>query len=478
MKALSNTAFISVLSLVAIAPSAFAASDNLVLQWNSAVLQAIRDNSPGPTIASRALHVTSTCAYDAWAAYDEKALAAHTGKSLRQKAQHRTQANINKAVSFAYYQAAVDLFPQSKPKFDALMNALGYSPTESSNIQDSPVKVARVACDAVLKYRHQDGSNQKGDLAPGAYSDYTGYRPVNTPYEIVDGGRWQPLAVRNANGVIVEQKFLTPHWGKVKPFEIKSVRKYKIDAPPAVGSKEYKEQVDQVISYSANLTDQQKVIAEYWADGPHSELPPGHWNLFAQYVSRRDGHQLDDDVKMFFALNNALLNAGIWAWHTKREFDYVRPVTAVHYLYGDQVIQAWGGPGMGSVLMSGADWTPYQPSTVVTPPFAECVSGHSTFSSAAAAVLRGYTGSDVFGYSAVIPAGASTVEPGIVPQYPVTLSWPTFTDAADEAGLSRLYGGIHFRNGDLPARNIGSKLGADTLEYSMALFAGHKTNDK
>ena len=133
---------------------------------------------------------------------------------------------------------------------------------------------------------------------------------------------------------------------------------------------------------------------------------------------------------------------------------------------------------MGSVLMSGADWAPYQPSTVVTPPFAECVSGHSTFSSAAAAVLRGYTGSDVFGYSAVIQAGASTVEPGIVPQYPVTLSWPTFTDAADEAGLSRLYGGIHFRNGDLPARNIGSKLGADTLEYSMALFTGQKTNDQ
>jgi hypothetical protein len=106
------------------------------------------------------------------------------------------------------------------------------------------------------------------------------------------------------------------------------------------------------------------------------------------------------------------------------------------------------------------------------------VSGHSTFSAAAAAVLRGYTGSDVFGYSATIPAGSSDIEPGLVPQYPVTLSWATFTDAADEAGLSRLYGGIHFRNGDLPARNIGNQLGLETLEHSMALFAGHKGNGK
>jgi hypothetical protein len=478
MKFFPTTIFLTAATSLSASMPALASSDNIVLQWNSAVLQAIRDTSPGPTIASRALHITSACAYDAWAAYDEKALAAYTGKALRQKASQRTHANVSKAVSFAYYQAAMDLFPQNKAKFDALMNEVGYNPLETSNNTETPVGVARAACNAVLKDRQKDGSNQLGDLNPGAYSDYTGYQPVNTPYEIRDANHWQPLAIRNANGVVSEQKFLTPHWGQVKPFEIKSVRKYKIEAPPALGTKAYQEQVDQVISYSANLTDQQKVIAEYWEDGPRSELPPGHWNLFAQFVSRRDGHQLDDDIKMFFSLNSALLNAGIWAWHTKREYDYVRPITAIHYLYGDQVIQAWGGPGAGSVLMSGADWRPYQPATFVTPPFAECVSGHSTFSAAAAAVLRGYTGSDVFGYSATIPAGSSDIEPGLVPQYPVTLSWATFTDAADEAGLSRLYGGIHFRNGDLPARNIGNQLGLETLEHSMALFAGHKGNGK
>ncbi len=138
---------------------------------------------------------------------------------------------------------------------------------------------------------------------------------------------------------------------------------------------EYVEQANELLSYSASLIDQQKEIAEYWADGPSSELPPGHWVLFSEYVSARDGYGIDDDAKLFFAVTNAIFDASIAAWQAKREFDYVRPVTSIHYLYTGTQVLAWAGPGQGTQLIDGGVWQPYQAVTVVTPPFPEYISG-------------------------------------------------------------------------------------------------------
>ena len=123
----------------------------------------------------------------------------------------------------------------------------------------------------------------------------------------------------------------------------------------------FEKEVEQTIKYSASLTDETKMIAEYWADGPNSELPPGHWCLFGAAVSRRDNHSVDDDVKMFFALGNALFDGSIVAWDAKRYFDSVRPVTAVHFWKAGKMIRAWGGPYKGVVPMRGELWQPYQP---------------------------------------------------------------------------------------------------------------------
>jgi hypothetical protein len=202
------------------------------------------------------------------------------------------------------------------------------------------------------------------------------------------------------------------------------------------------------------------MIAEYWADGPHSELPPGHWNLFAQFVSRRDRHGstehgLERDVKLFFALTNAVSDAGCCAWDNKRAFDSVRPITAIRTLFRGRAVRAWAGPYQSTKLIDGATWFPYQPTTFPSPPFPEYSSGHSNFSAAGAEILRRFTHSDRFGASVTLPAGSSRTEPGAVPATDVTLSWPTFSDAANEAGLSRRYGGIHFEQGDLDARVTG-----------------------
>jgi hypothetical protein len=216
------------------------------------------------------------------------------------------------------------------------------------------------------------------------------------------------------------------------------------------------------------------MIAEYWANGPHSELPPGHWDLFAQYVSARDHHTLDDDVKMFFELTNAIFDAGIAAWDAKRAFDSVRPVTSIPYLFHGQQITAWGGPFVGTKTFDGALWIPYQVSTFPTPPFPEYISAHSTFSAAGAELLKRFTGSDLFGNSVAFPAGSSVTEPGLTPKQDVTLHWHTFTDAANQAGISRRYDGIHFEVADLVGRVTGRLVAEQAWGKAETYFRGNK----
>jgi hypothetical protein len=448
---------------------AIPSEETVVVTWSSATLQAFRDTRVGPPISARALAIVHTAIYDAWAAYDARAVGTRLGGALRRPAAERTEANKHRAISYAAYRALVDLFPTEVRKFDALMERFGYDPSDRSTDPSTATGVGNVAAEAVLDYRRNDGSNQRGDLNGGApYSDYTGYTPVNSPARLVDPTRWQPLLV---NGVA--QTFLAPHWGRVTPFAMKSASQYR---PPVVMNRYpfsgVEQEVDRALEYSRTLGDREKAIAEYWADGPNSELPPGHWCLFAAYVSQRDHHGIDEDAKLFFVLGNAVMDASIAAWESKRFFDSIRPGTAVRHFKAGRMIMAWAGPYQGVKLIRGEDWQPYQPATFPTPPFPEYFSGHSAFSAASAEVLRRFTHSDAFGASVTIPAGSSKVEPMLVPATDITLRWPTFSAAADEAGLSRRYGGIHFVPGDLLGRSIGRSIGADAFTKATHYFNG------
>ena len=137
-----------------------------------------------------------------------------------------------------------------------------------------------------------------------------------------------------------------------------------------------------------------------------------------------------------------------------------------------QLIQAWGGPYQGTKTIRGEDWLPYQRANFVTPSFPEYLSGHSTFSAAAAMLLKAATGSDTFGMSVTKAAGSSRVEPGAVPAAPVVLSWKSFTAAADQAGISREYGGIHFNDGDFEARQAGEDVGLVVWGKAKTYFNG------
>jgi hypothetical protein len=464
--------------------------DSVVLEWNAAFLQGVRDSKLGPPMVARALAIAHTCIYDAWSAYDERAVGTRLGGALRRPARERTPANIRTAISFAAYRAAVDLFPASAASvLDPLMRRLGYDPADRAT-DATPAGVGNLAARAVLVFRHRDGANQLGDEPGGApgvpYADYTGYTPVNAPLDtrlaldpatVRDPNAWQPLRYVDATGAVVTQGFVGAQWRRVTPFALRPGALRSSSGPARFGSREFVAQARDLLHLSAHLTDEQKMIAEYWADGPKSELPPGHWNLLAQYVSRRDRHGdggrgIERDVKLFFALTNAIMDAGCCAWDNKRVFDSVRPITAIRVLFAGRRVRAWAGPGQGTRSIDGATWIPYQRSTFPTPPFPEYSSGHSCFSAAGAEILRRFTRSDRLGASVTLPAGNSTVEPGAVPASDVRLSWPTLSGAAAEAGRSRRYGGIHFEQADLDSRETGRIAGRVAWRAARALWHG------
>ncbi len=508
------------------------AEPNIVLRWNDAMLDAFAKNPPAPTATCWRMYVVSASMFEAWTPYDEVAVGPLFGGALRRPAAQRTEEYKREAVSQAAYIALSTILPNQEPDFRALLTELGYAPSKNRGF-GNPAGLARRVTEAVLADRYDDGSNAANGFTQIVSDTYpTLYVPLNSPdpnAPNAPGGpefhvnHWQPLRVptgtlKDADGFPIadnddpttyrDQAYLTPHWGAVRPFALESGSQFRPVPPPQFGSFEpytdalgvtttsdeaCHKQFDEVLAISAALTDREKVIAEFWADGPRTWTPPGHWNQLAHGISIRDVHTLDDDVKMFFALNGALLDAGIACWESKRAYDLVRPVSAIRHHYFDQMIMAWGGPDKGTQLIQGKDWRPYQSLTFVTPAFPEYVSGHSSFSRAAREVLLAFSGTDAmydgvtrlgedfdkdgvedyFGQHIAVP-GTLTFEHG--PAETVTLRWNTLLEAAQEAGLSRLYGGIHIQDGNLRAQELGSQIGPLAFAKAKSYWTGEATS--
>jgi hypothetical protein len=406
----------------------------------------------------------------------------------RRPSSESTDANKAKAISFAAYRCLLNLFPggNSAVRLTAVMVGKGYNPKDTSTDVSTPQGIGKVAAAQVIAYMRNDGSNQYGDLGgAGPYADYTGYAPRNAPLPfctpetvgpcppliVADPFHWQPL-ISNAG---VTQVFITPHWERVTPFALLAASQYDqpdIIPPPDIDTPgHYQQNVDQMLQFSAALDESRKLIVEYWADGPNSELPPGHWGLFAQYLSSSRNQTIDQDVKMFFAMHNASFDASIVAWHTKRLYDGVRPITAVRFLKQGTTVVAWGGPEQPTEPIPGEKWIPYNPGSNLTPSFPGYISGHSTFSASSAAVLQLFTGSDKFGFSTVIPPNFGRVESGI-PPVPTRFTYPTFSSAAQEAGMSRLYGGIHFTDDNVVGQRVGALIGQQAWNKAQLYFDG------
>lgn len=436
--------------------------------------------SPRPTVGSRMLAIIVTAMYDAWAAYDDKAVGSRLGAKLRRPPAERTDANKGKAIAYATYRAMLFVFPEDEKWLSEQMRKHGHDPSDTTLDACTPQGVGNAAAAAVCEYRRHDGANQLGDEVGCngvPYSDYTFYVPVNPPDRIIDPDRWQPIPFDDGKGGKVTPGFLTPHWYRVKPFALKSSSQFRSPPPPKMGTKQLRSETDEVLAFSRSLTPEQKAIVEFMRDGPKSTGQSGHWLRFAQDVSRRDKLNLDQDVKIFFAVAIAAFDAFIAAWDVKRVFDSSRPWTLIRHYYAGKKIMGWGGPGKGFITTRGDDWLPYSPSTFITPPFPGYVSGHSTVSAACAKTLELFTGSDRFGEVERRTAGALT-EPGIAchimqmvngkiahdPKLScnVVLKLPTFTATAEMAGISRVMGGYHIQVDNIE----GLKLGRHVAEHN------------
>jgi hypothetical protein len=570
-------------------------------RWNEALLDAIRRALPAPTVHARNLFHTSAAMWDAWAVYDPKASGyfVHDKLTASDVASARNEAISYAAyrVLTARYIKSVGA-DESLSEFDDVMDSLCYPINVTTTEGSSPAAVGNRIAKAVLDYGLADGSNQAGGYADPDYKPVNPPLVVNKPgTTMIDPNRWQPLQLEHmisqngiplVNGV---QQAIGPQWGHVKSFAIPDggTDGVPIDPGPpprlddAATDQAYKDQAVEVIRDSSqldpatggdidispgvrgantlgtndghghptnpvtgqpyapdvvNVGDFGRALTEFWADGPKSETPPGHWNVIANTVSdelspnlRIGGtgpvvDRLEWDVKLYLALNGANHDAAIAAWGLKGYYDSVRPISMIRYMgglgqssdpslpsynreglplvpdlvelitkettapgqrhaalaghEGEIAIRAWSGNPKDPKTETGGvhwilavNWVPYQVPTFVTPSFPAYASGHSTFSRASAEVLTGFTGSEYFPGGIdewTTKAGSLKVEQG--PTKDVTLQWATYYDAADLAGLSRLYGGIHIPADDFTGRTIGSACGKAAWQRAQEYFSG------
>ena len=570
-------------------------------RWDEALLDAIRRALPNPPVHARNLYHVSAAMWDAWAAYDRTAdgvfvtekdtasdVAAARDEAISYAAYRVLSARFIKSVGGS----------ESLSEFADAMDTLCYRLDDTTTTGTSPAAVGNRIAAAVLAAGADDGSNQAGGYAAPDYKPVNPPLVVDgSAITMTDPNRWQPLQIAHMisqNGIPVTngvQVAVGPHWGHVTSFAIPDGGAIGVPidpgAPPRLGDpatdQAFKDQALEVIRdsslldpaspvtidispgargandlgtndgsghplnpttgkpYPADLVNQAdfgRVMAEFWADGPNSETPPGHWNVLANLVSDemapnlkiggsgpRVG-RLEWDVKMYLALNGAVHDAAIAAWGLKGYYDSARPISMIRYMgslgqssdpggpaynreglplvpglvevitkettapggrhaalaghEGQIAVRSWAGnPADPKTEVGGVTWilatrwVPYQLPTFVTPAFPAYASGHSAFSRAAAEVLTAFTGSEYFpggvsGYT--IKTGSLKFEKG--PTTDIRLEWATYYDAADQAGQSRLWGGIHIQADDFNGRKVGAACGQAAWQRAQQFYAG------
>jgi membrane-associated phospholipid phosphatase len=373
--------------------SATTASADVVTEWNAAALHTIRTARISPPQASRALAILHLSIFDAVNGIDR------TYEQYLLPSGVPASASKDAAASAAAHRVLAALFTDQADLFDAL-HAQGLA-----TVPDGPQKARGAAwgayvADQMLTARLND--NWDAVVPPPAGGG---------------AGVWFPTPPLFA-------AYLLPHWGMVAPFAMPTGAHFRPLGPPALDSAAYADAYNEVKAYgslaSTIRTTDQTQIALFWADGAGTETPPGHWNSIARDVAAVRDNTMEQNARLFALLNAAMADAGICAWDAKYRFNNWRPVTAIRLGETDGNPATAGDPSWSSLIG--------------TPPFPDYVSGHSTFSAAAARVLARFYGTDRIAF-----ATGSDGLPG------VTRSFASFSAAAGEAAMSRVYGGIHFR---------------------------------
>ncbi len=375
--------------------------------WDEQTLALIRQVVPAPTVHARNLFHVSAAMWDAWAAYDPTADGYFV---TEKRTASDVNAARETAMSYAAYRlllwryGTVSDLKTAGEELASTMQSLCLKTDFASTDGESPAALGNRIAAAAIEFGHSDGA-----LEDERYKD-PAYQPVNEPLEVAkpgtvmnDPNHWQPLALDkqiSQNGLPIPgtiQSFIGPHWGHVTSFALPaSDQGTPIDPgpPPLLGQAtddEFKAEAIEIIERSSQLdasdgvmvdigpgalgdnslgandgnghevnpatgkpyepdvvlrADYARALAEYWADGPKSETPPGHWNVIANEVADSPGFKLQIggtgpevdrlqwDVKMYLALNGAVHDAAIATWGVKGFYDSARPISMIRYLGG------------------------------------------------------------------------------------------------------------------------------------------------
>jgi hypothetical protein len=393
------------------APRAVERRPDVVLRWNEEALEAIRLAKTPPPLAARALAILHVGLFDT--------LNTLYGSHQPYLVRLRATAEIDPIAGCCGCAETVlsELFPKRAKHFrtvrDQMLEAVPNGMGRKRGI-DLGVHVARRLL-----------LDRKDDSGEGTY---------RVPAAV---GIWRPTPPAKASPLL-------PGWGEVKPFGVRDKRKFRAPDPPDLTSDEYARDFNEVKSLggvdSQSRTADQALIALFWNDAAGTCTPPGHWNMIATEVSLDQKLTLVENARLFALLNLAMADASICCWHCKFRYRYWRPITAIHEAARDA----------NDATVPDTRWKPL----LDTPPFPSYTSGHSTFSGAGASILHGYFKKDI---------AFSIESDGLIGRR----SFKTFRQAAEEAGRSRIYGGIHFECDNREGLAVGTAIAREILRTRL-----------
>ncbi len=398
-------------------------SGDAVIEWNQILLDAVRTDRTAPPIASRDMAIVHTAIFDAVNSIDRQYAPYATSVVVHPRASKEAA-----AVSAAY-ETLISIFPAQKATFDAKY-AAALAAIPDGKAETDGVNAGKAVASQILSLRATDGSSTTVTYTPGT-----------------DPGDWRPTPPGLQSAVL-------PQWPNVHPWAMTSGSQFRPVALPALTSVAYATALNEVKTIgsatSTTRTADQTAIAKFWANGGGTATPPGHWNVVAQIVAEDRHNSLEENARLFAMLNIGLADAAIASWDAKYATNFWRPITAIQSADTDN----------NAATVADPSWTPL----LTTPAFPTYTSGHSTFSGAAAAVLKGFFGTDRVHF--VLPSEAAGL---------ASRTFTSFSQAAVESGISRIYGGIHFSFDNVAGLDAGERLGQLVVRNFLKKVAGTAT---
>jgi hypothetical protein len=363
---------------------------------------------------------------------------------------------------------------------DAEINELVSSHTQITEIDTKSLNNLKLLLDSYLEERDNDGwkttTTFDGTLPNGNNVIRADNNVDQNLNSLPEPNKWTPLQFGST-----KKNYLTPEWGtKNKGVLADSVFDGLLNIANQLfpSDSQYENEMKDTQRLTQNLTDEQKIIAEFWAGGPGSVTPPGMWVVFLDIYLRSNVVDLIKEIKSYAILSTSLYQAGICAWRLKRDHLQARPLQKIRqYEYGHEMNQSWNSKTQGQY------WLPYQELNFVTPPFPDFVSGHSSFSSSSAKIFcymfqtdtinltNPVINNNIINYLSPVLTNTvnfslnntfvlphtSTIESN-VPSTSINLNWNTWSDMARSSGKSRLYGGIHIESSNQAGQLLGSNI--------------------